>query len=388
MTDIPPHSPSTERAPRSLVWGVGTACVLALAAVGLLGWRRSAGAREETRLRKAEVSHGTIVKTTTVALAPAVRRLTLLGEARPFAEVTLYAKVSGYLKSVLVDRGDHVHQGELLATIESPETDRAVSAARAEYEQRRVTADRVVKLLAQQFVSPQEADQARADAAVAHERLAALEEQQAYESLRAPLDGTVTARYADPGALVQSAATSQTNALPVLTVSETDRLRVFVYLDQGDAADVRPGTRATLTSQDHPDIKVPASVTRLSGVLDAKTRKMVAEVDVNDRDGRIVPGGFVQVLLDVPTVARPQAPAEALVVRGTSTYVGLIDSTAHVHLIPVTVASNDGKTVTFGSGVVAGQRIALSLGGTVPDGALVQVADNPPTATSTETRGK
>ena len=123
-------------------------------------------------------------------------------------------------------------------------------------------------------------------------------------------------------------------------------------------------------------------------MLDAKTRKMVAEVDVNDRDGRIVPGGFVQVLLDVPTVARPEAPAEALVVRGTSTYVGLIDSTAHVHLIPVTVASNDGKTVTFGSGVVAGQRIALSLGGTVPDGALVQVADNPPTATSTETRGK
>lgn len=386
MTDTFSHSPSPQRAPRSLVWGVGTACVVAIAAVALLGWRRSAGAREETRQRAADVAHGAVVKTTTVELSPTVRRLTLLGEARPFAEVTLYAKVSGYLKSVVVDRGDHVRQGELLATIESPETDRAVSAARAEYDQRRVTADRVAKLLAQQFVSPQEADQARADAAVAHERLAALEEQQAYESLRAPLDGTVTTRYADPGALVQSAATSQTNALPVLTVSETDRLRVFVYLDQGDAADVRPGTHAMLTSQDHPDVSVPASVTRLSGVLDAKTRKMVAELDVNNSDGRIVPGGFVQVLLDIPSPARPQATAEALVVRGTGTYVGLVDSTAHVHLIPVTVASNDGKTVTFRSGVKPGQRIAVSLGGTVPDGALVQIAA--PAPGTSESRGQ
>src|ERR1043166_8879842 len=225
-TSYTPRS-SNPRPPRRLVWGLGTACVLAIAAVALLGWRRSAGAREEKLQRKAKSLLAPAGKTTPAEISPAVRHLTLLGEARPFAEVTLYAKVSGYLKSILVDRGDHVHQGELLATIESPETDRAVSAARAEYDQRRVTADRVAKLLAQQFVSPQEADQARADAAVAHERLAALEEQQADESLRAPLDGTVTTRYADPGALVQSAATSQTNALPVLTVSETDRLRVL-----------------------------------------------------------------------------------------------------------------------------------------------------------------
>ena len=363
------------------MWGLGTAVLIAIAFVALLGWRRSAGAKEETRHRSADVAHGAVVKTTTVQRSPAVRHLALLGEARPFAEVTLYAKVSGYLKSVLVDRGDQIQQGQLLATIESPETDRAVAAARAEYEQRHVTADRVAKLFAQQFVSSQEADQSKADAAVARERLAALEEQQAYESIRAPLNGTVTARYADPGALMQNAATSQTNALPVLTVSETDRLRVFVYLDQGDAAEVRPGTRAIITSQDHPEIVVPASVTRLSGALDAKTRKMVAELDVDDRDGRIVPGGFVQVVLDVASPARPEAPAEALVVRGTSTYVGLIDSTSHVHLVPVTVASNDGKTVMFASGVKVGQRVALSLGGTVSDGALVQLADSAATTT-------
>ena len=376
------NSPSSsERAPRRLVWGLGTATLIAIAFVALLGWRRSAGAKEDARHRTAEVARGAVVKTITVQLSPAVRHLSLLGEARPFAEVTLYAKVSGYLKSILVDRGDHVQRGQLLAAIESPETDRAVAAAQAEYDQRHVTADRVAKLFAQQFVSSQEADQSKADAAVARERLAALEEQRAYESIRAPLDGTITARYADPGALMQNAATSQTNALPVLTVSETDRLRVFVYLDQGDAAEVRPGTRATIMSPDHPETIVLASVTRLSGALDAKTRKMVAELDVSDRDGRIVPGGFVQVILDVPSSARPQAPAEALVVRGTSTYVGVVDSTAHVHLVPVSVASNDGKTVMFASGVKPGQRVALSLGGTVTDGSLVQLADSLPRST-------
>jgi membrane fusion protein, multidrug efflux system len=387
MTDLNSSSTATPaRAPRGLVWGIGTVCILAAAAVALLGWRRSASAKEETRQRSTEVAHGTVVKSTTVALSPALRQLSLLGEARPFAEVTLYAKVSGYLKNVQVDRGDRVHRGELLATIESPETDRAVSGARAEYEQRRVTAERVARLFARQFVSSQEADQATADAAVARERLASIVEQQAYEALRAPMDGTVTARYADPGALLQSAANSQTNALPVLTVSQTDRLRVFIYLDQADAADVHPGTRATITMQDHPEVKVPTSVSRLSGALDAKTRKMVAELDVDDRDGRIVPGGFVQVMLDVPVAARPEAPAEALVVRGTSTYVGLIDASAHVHLVPVAVASNDGKTVTFASGVAAGQRVALSLGGTVADGALVQLAGAATAPTETRVR--
>lgn len=384
MTDFDSSFPSTPgRAPRGLVWGIGTICLLAAAAVALLGWRRSTSAKVETEQRGTEIAQGTVVKTTIVVRSPAARQLALLGEARPFAEVTLYAKVSGYLKDVRVDRGDRVHRGELLATIESPETDRAVSAARAEYEQRRVTAERVARLLARQFVSSQESDQAGADAAVARERLASLVEQQAYEALRAPLDGTVTARYADPGALMQNAATSQTNALPVLTVSQTDRLRVFLYLDQADAAEVHPGTRATITTQDRPDDKVPASVSRLSGALDAKTRKMVAELDVDDHDGRIVPGSFVQVVLDVPVAARPEAPAEALVVRGTSTYVGLIDATAHVHLVPVAVASNDGKTVTFASGVAAGQRIALSLGGTIADGALVRLAGVAPAVAET-----
>ncbi len=200
-----------------------------------------------------------------------------------------------------------------------------------------------------------------------------LREEQGYETLRAPFAGTVTARYADPGALVQSAATSQTSALPVVTVSQIGRLRVLAYLDQEDAALVHPGTPATVTLTERPDVHIAAPVARMSGELDPKTRKMLAEVDVDDRDGVIVPGSFVQVQIDVSAPALPQAPAEALVVRGGKTFVAVVDESNRVHFAPVTVASNDGKSVMFSNGVAPGQKLALSIGSAVAEGAPVQV---------------
>jgi RND family efflux transporter MFP subunit len=330
---------------------------------------------------------------TTVTQSPATEHLDLLGEARPFASVTLYAKVSGYMRDIQVDKGDHVAAGAVLASIESPETDRAYSAAKADYENKALTASRVDKLLANKLVSPEEADEARTQATIAHERLAGLAEERDYEVLRAPFAGTVTARYADPGALVQNAATSQTNALPVVTVSQTDRLRVYVYLDQSDAAHVRPGTHATITLQERPDVHIAASVTRLSGELDPKTRKMLAELDIDDRDQTIIPGSFVQVVLDMPTPSRPEAPAEALIIRGEAgggteggrRYVAVVGDDGHVHFHEVTVVGNDGRTVTFGSGVALGDRVVLNLGSAIADGALVR-PDTSSAATPPATR--
>src|SRR5262249_46655958 len=161
------------------------------------------------------------IRTTTAQMPTGNPSVELIGEARPFAAVTLYAKVSGYLKSVSVDMGDRVKAGQVLAVIESPETDRAYSAAKEDFDNKQVKAQRIAKLLDKKFASPDEADQARTEAAVARERLAGLEEQRAYETLRAPFDGRVTARFADPGALVQNAASSQTSALPVVTVAQT-----------------------------------------------------------------------------------------------------------------------------------------------------------------------
>jgi RND family efflux transporter MFP subunit len=302
-----------------------------------------------------------------------VRRVDLLGEARPFATVTLYAKVAGYLKTVVVDVGDRVKTGDVVATIESPETDRALAGAQADYDNKQLTSSRVAQLLQRKLVSPQEADQARTEAAVAKERLEALREQQAYETLRAPFSGRVTSRFADPGALAQNAASSQTSALPVVTVSKSDSLRVLVYLDQSDAAVVHPGTPATITMTERPSVRIPVRVSRIAGELDPKTRKMLTELDVENSRDLIVPGSFVNVRIDFPATPAPQAPVEALIVRNGGSFVGTIDGQSRVHLTPVTIASNDGKMVTFASGVQPGARLAINLGSSVADGDRVQV---------------
>jgi RND family efflux transporter MFP subunit len=346
----------------------------ALAVVAVLAAQRNAGAARVATSLASAVAAGPTIRTVVVELSKANPKVQLIGEARPYATVTLYAKVSGYLRTVNVDMGDKVKAGQIVAVIESPETDRAYSAAQADYENKQVTADRVAKLLAKKFASPEEGDQARTDAAVAHERLAGLEELRAYESLRAPFAGTVTARFADPGALVQNAASSQTSALPVVTIAETDSLRVLVYLDQGDAANVRAGTPATITLAERTGVAVRARVSRASGQLDPKTRKMVAELDVDDRSGIIVPGSFVQVELGLAAAPKPQAPVEALVVRGGKTFVAIVDDSSRVHFRPVIVAENDGRVLTFASGVAPGDRLGLSLASGIADGARVRVA--------------
>ena len=368
-------SPPTPRAqaPRALIVTALGLVLFAGFGVGALAMRRTSSTTSEGGVRTAAAAKGSTVRVAVVGTSAASRSVTLLGEARPYAEVTLYAKTSGYLRTVNVDRGDRVHAGQVLATIESPETDRALLGARAEYEQKHVTAERVKKLLAQQFVSPQEADQAVADESVAHARMQIVEQQQIYQTLRAPFDGQVTARFADVGALMQSAANSQTAALPVVTVSHTARLRIFVYLEAGDAAAVHAGTGAAITTDARPGFKLQSRVTRVSGLLDARTRKEVAEIELDNRDGAIVPGSFVSVTLDVPITPRPEAPAEALIVKGSVTSVALVDSTGHLRIVPVHVAGNDGKLVTFADGVRVGDRVALNTGGAAVDGALVQV---------------
>lgn len=370
------HRPAVETAPRRTwpVVVVATGLVIATAgAVWLLAAHRSSALAAEAKARTSESAAGSVVKTALVAQSPPERVVNLLGEAKPFATVTLYGKVAGYLKAVNVDVGDRVASGATIATIESPETDRALAAAKADYENKQLTSSRVSQLLAKKLVSPQEADQAKTEAAMAAERLEGLKEQQSYETLRAPFAGRVTARFADAGALVQSAATSQTSALPVVTVSQVDRLRVFAYLDQSDATLAHAGTKASIALPEHPSVETPVTISRVAGELDPKTRKMLAEVDIDNADGTIVPGSFVQVRVKFPQKPEAQAPVEALLVRGGKTMVGVIDEQARVHLAPVSVESNDGRLVTFASGVNVGDRVALSLGSAVADGEKVQV---------------
>jgi RND family efflux transporter MFP subunit len=345
--------------------------VLGLAAVsggvGLISRSRHAAVASERDQRAAELAAGRRVRVARAALSAPSREVEVQGEARPFASVTLYAKVSGYLKQIKVDKGDRVRAGDVVATIESPEIDRQYDAAVADARYKRANADRAAALAGPGVVAAREADAQVGQAQVAEANVQALGTQRSYETLRAPFAGTVTARFADPGALVQNAANAQTSALPVVTVSDTSKLRVYVYVDQRDAASVRPGDAAEVSVPDGP--RLSARVTRRADELDPRTRTMLVEVDVDNRDGAIVAGSFVWVKLQVKSTPLVQIPAAALDLRGKGARVGLV-SNGRLARRPVEVADLDGAIVRLRSGVAKGDWVALDAGD-LEDGAPI-----------------
>jgi RND family efflux transporter MFP subunit len=356
--------------------------IAAIATAALLAWRRSHAATNETAVRVGEAAGGPVVRAVTAIPSAPSHHLVLLAEARPFASVTLYAKVSGYLKWIGVDKGDHVKADQVIAIVESPETDAAWSAATADHAQKALTASRLKQLLDKKFASQEETDLAAADEAVAREKLESLTQQREFEKLKVPFKGTVTARFADPGALVQNAASSQTSALPVVTVDDTDSLRVYAYLDQVDAASVHNGQSAVITMDERANVKIPVKVARTSGELDAKTRKLLVEFDVDNRSGIIVPGSFVHVELDVPEQVLPELPSEALIVRGSRSMIAVLAPDSVVHFHDVTIASDDGRRMRVLTGISAGDRAIVNAGDALTDGARVRPAAAAPAAGS------
>jgi membrane fusion protein, multidrug efflux system len=337
----------------------------------VLIWKKVSFAREQKRLER-EVAAGPRVEVATVEKSAPERLLTLIGEARPYESVTLYAKVSGFLKHVRVDKGDRVTKGTLLATVESPESNEDYEAAVADAENKRAIADRYKPLLERKLVSQQEAEQSFSDAAVAEAKVRSLGAVKGYQEIRAPFDGMVTARFADPGALVQNAANSQTSAQPLFVVSQIEKLRIYVYVDQRDAAAIKRGLPVTIGLDERPEVKIGATVTRFSGELDARTRMLLAEVDVDNKNGQLVAGSFVKVSTKVQTPSYLQVPVEALILKEAKNYVPVISSSQTLHYQPVELADNDGEHVRVLQGLEQGEQVALSLGNSLPEGARVQ----------------
>jgi membrane fusion protein, multidrug efflux system len=365
----------------ALVYLVGLAAVGAtvLGVVGL-GAHRKAEARDDAEARVAEVGLGPRVRVATVKQAPGIRHLTLQGEARPFFEVTLYAKVAGFLSDLKVDKGDHVKKNQLLATVQAPELDAQYSAAVADARNKRVNAKRLSALAPAGVVSAQELELGQATADVADATQAAIGTQRGYRVIRAPFDGVISARFADPGTLIQSAANAQSGAVPIVSVSKVDQLRVYVYVDQSSAPFVRTGDAALVTVPERPGWSRKAKIARTSGQLSPRTRTMLTEVDIDNDDRVIVPGSYVQVTLDIRVPPLLEIPAESLTTRGDKAEVATVDAGNHVHFKPVVVASDDGQIVRLASGLSPGERVALDLGNAVQDGSPIQVVEAKPPA--------
>ena len=368
--------------PVLLYWLGLTGAAAMILLVSLLFVSRSSQAKSEAASRQAAIQAGPRVGVFRAARSSGTRKMQLEGEARPFASVTLYAKVSGYLREIRVDRGDAVEANQVLAVIESPELDRQYEGALADAQNKQAMSKRTAALVPSGVVSTQEADVARTNAEMAQAAVEALKSQKSYEILRAPFRGTVTARYADRGALVQNATNSQTSALPVLTVSQNERLRVFVYLDQRAAGSVQVGDPAEIRVPEHPGVIRNGKVTRLSRELDVKSKTMLAEIDLDNAKGEIIPGSYVSVSLQLSTPSLVEIPFEALVFRGTAPFVAVVDSQMRVKYRPVKIADQDGQKAQLLDGLSEGELVALNLGESIAEGDKVQpvpVDGRPPT---------
>jgi RND family efflux transporter MFP subunit len=314
---------------------------------------------------------GPRIEVVTSKAGPSERIIKLLGDVRSGATTTLYSKISGYLKTMYVDKGDKVDAGQLIAEIESPELDQQFAGASADLANKRRNLARIKDLYTRGNATQVSMLQAETDALVAENNVAVLATNKSYQTVRAPFAGRVTARFADPGALIGNAQTNFVSAMPMITLSDDTRVRVYTYLQQADVPFVNVGDPAEVSDASNPERKKMGQVTRMTGELDAKTRTMLIEVHLDNADGFFVPGSFAYMSLHVPIKSRPQIPVTALLTRGNENVVAVLENDI-VKFRSVKVASTDGATISIDDGLEPGEKIAINVPDEITSGSRIQ----------------
>lgn len=361
--------------PESPTFKLGGVLTLVVAALGVGGlyWSRQSGLKADTARRTADLQAGPRVRVAKAGLQDPQRDLSLQGEALPYASTTLYAKVSGFLRSISVDKGSAVTPGQVVAVVESPETDRDTQALQADADNKRRNAVRSKALGRDGLLSPRDVEQAEADAAVAEAKLASQATLKGYQVVRAPFRGVVTQRFADPGALVQNAGSSST-AQPLVTLAQVDRLRVTVYLDATVAALVKPGTPVEVRPVERLDVVRPAKLSRVAGALDPRTRTLLAEADLDNRDGAFLAGGFVRVDLKVKASSRFAIPLEAVVIRDGRPQAAVLQENGRVKFQALRLGEEEDSRVRVLGGLQPGDTVVLNPPPSLKDGDRVQAS--------------
>ncbi|HVZ07551.1 efflux RND transporter periplasmic adaptor subunit [Rhodopila sp.] len=358
---------------RILLYCVGL-LLIGGAALGVLRmWQTKNDSLSASREAFADVvKRGPVVQIATVTQGPKERLIQLLGDTRPYQTATLYSKVSGYVGRIDVDRGDRVKAGDVLATVSSVETDQQYESAVRDLQNKKRNWDRAKDLVGKGWTSQQAADQAQTDFAMATANVAQLATLKSYEQIRAPFDGVITARFVDVGSLVQNSTTNMTSNQPVLTVADESRLRVDVYVEQRDVPYVHVGDVADVADGANSSRTVQGRIARTSHELDPRTRTLFVELEIDNKDGFLLPGSFAYVTLHVPTISYPEVPVAGLIIHGTHTSIAQLGTDDTIHLLPVKVANTDGVTANLAEGAVVGQTIAVNLPDDVSDGGRVQ----------------
>lgn len=356
-----------------VVWVVAVAAAFGAAAALVLA--RNARVQRQAERLEQEVAQGRRVLVAHVETAPSERSLTLPASIRGFIETPVYAKISGYLKDIRVDKGDRVTNGQVLATLESPELDQQVVNARANYQLQLVTDTRNQELVKQDLIAKQVGDESHGAMLQAKATLDQLEATRAYEIIRAPVAGMVAARSVDPGTLIP-AVTVPSTGVPILTIATLNPVRIYANVPQSVVPYIHNGAPATIIVTEYPGRRFTGSVTRHPDALSAATHTMLVEVDLTNDDEALYPGMYARMSFTVARTAPALAvPDDALIFRGGKVYVPLVREN-RLALSEVSLGYDDGRTVEVTSGVSAGDLIAVNVGQAARDGELLQPIDS------------
>lgn len=362
--------PSSTSASRTLA-GMAFFVLASLGVLGLSAKYVPSGASAGALPPAAFVAAPARVVVSPAEMLPPGRSLSLIGEVRPLKQIALYSKVSGYLKDVRFDKGDKVTAGQVLGVLENPDADGRIASAQADYGLKTSVAKRAKALNASGSTSVAESERAEAEVAIANAELSRAMVNKGYGIMRAPFAGVITARYADPGALLQAATSSAPGALPLAELSDVSSVRITVFVGQADAPFVGDGTPVKIWSDAKPTEKVAATITRTTHALDARTRTMQCEIQLENPNDRFTAGGSVHVDLVAASPSALAVPAEGVFLRqGKPTVVVVRDGKAVV--TPVETGDHDGKRVRILSGIAEGDLVALNAGHELANGARVE----------------
>lgn len=313
--------------------------------------------------------------------------LVLPGTLQAFAESPIYARTSGYLVRWYKDIGSRVTEGELLATIDTPEVDQELDQARATRQQivaqlelAKISAERWEKLRNSDSVSAQEADQqtsgyrqAQANLAAAEANVRRLEQLEGFKKVYAPFSGVITKRNVDPGALINAGAGAAGREL--FDIARVDPLRVYTNVPQAYAPFIKVKGTATITLQEFPGERFSAEVARTAEAIDPNTRTLLTEVDVPNKSGRLLPGSLGQVHYAVGSnVNKVTVPVNAMLFRSEGPQLAVVGPDHKVELRPISIGRDYGTTLEVLAGVSTQDQIVINPPDSLEDGQQVNLA--------------
>jgi len=365
-----PHTPLHPPMRSVAVWGP-IAAVTVLAILVILGTWRHVSQRNEQK--------DFVQRTTQIAVNVATanrdskpKELILPGTIQAFTQTTIFPRSNGYVKSWKVDIGDNVQAGQLLAEISTPEVDQQLAQSRAQEEIAKVTADRWRDLVQKNVVSKQEYDQNEKAYEAAQANLQQLEKIQGFQQIVAPFAGKIAARNIDVGTLVT--AGTGNSGTPLFSLVQSDPLRVYVFLPQANAAQVREGLTAKILLQEFPGREFDGTVTRTAGAIDPTSRTMQVEVQVPNHDGTLYAGMYGQVKFLLPDDNAPiVVPANAFVFRAQGPQVVTVTGDNRIHWQKISVGRDFGTQMEVLDGLKENTKVVMNPTDDLDEGIEVEV---------------